>query len=137
MKILRSLLYSPGNRPKLMEKGPNSGADALIFDLEDTVPLDQKAESRRIVPEYIAKFGKDCLIYVRVNALETGMLPDDLDAVVMDGLAGVMVPKTDSVEAVRSVDAMISDAEQARGLPTGKVEIGTSLETARGVHFAY
>jgi citrate lyase subunit beta/citryl-CoA lyase len=51
--ILRSLLYTPGNRPKMLEKAPSFGADALIFDLEDTVPIELKPEGRTITAEYI------------------------------------------------------------------------------------
>ncbi len=137
MNVLRSLLYTPGNRPKMLEKAPNYGADALIFDLEDTVPADQKAEARLITCEYITKYQRDCLIYARVNALETGMLREDLEAVCIDGLRGIMLPKVNSPDTVRTVDAILTDVERSHGLPHGKIEVGISLETARGVYFAY
>ncbi len=137
MKRLRSLLFTPGNRPKMLEKAPSSGADALIFDLEDSVPVSQKAEARIITREYLGRFKKECAIYVRVNALETGMLRDDLEAVMVDGLEGIALPKVDSPDTIRAVDRMMAEVEQARGLPIGKIELSLSLETARGVYFAY
>ncbi len=137
MKILRSLLYSPGNRPKLMEKGPGFGADALIFDLEDRVPRDQKAEARAIARAYIEKLKGKFAIFVRVNGLHSGMIRDDLEAVAIDGLAGIAIPKVESPEMVRAVDALLGEVERARGLPTGSMEISVGLESARAVHFAY
>jgi len=137
VSILRSLLYTPGNRPKMMDKAPGFGADALIFDLEDTVPVDKKAEGRLITGEYIEKFKNDCILYVRVNGMSTGLLQEDLEAVVINGLRGVMLPKASSPDEVRTVDAMITAVEQAHGLPAGKIELGVGLETAKGVYSAY
>jgi citrate lyase subunit beta/citryl-CoA lyase len=65
------------------------------------------------------------------------MLEADVDAVVRPGLTAVSLPKVDTPEQVRELDAAISRVEAARGLPPGRVEIGVSLETARGVYFAY
>lgn len=137
MAILRSLLYSPGNRPKMIEKAATFGADALIFDLEDTVPTDQKAEARAITREYVQKLGGEHVIYVRVNAAETGLLDDDLEEVVVPGLHAVSLPKVDAPEQVRKLDAALTWLEEARFLPPGSVGLSVSLETARGVYLAY
>lgn len=131
------MLYSPGNRPKMIEKAPSYGSDALIFDLEDTVPPDQKAEARTIVAEYLDKFQSDQVMYVRVNGLETGLLQDDLAAVVAPGLAGISVPKVHNPETVRAVAEKLAHWEQVRGLPVGRTELIVSIESARGVVFAY
>ncbi|MFC1798339.1 HpcH/HpaI aldolase/citrate lyase family protein [Thermodesulfobacteriota bacterium] len=137
MRIFRSFLYAAGNQPKQMEKAASSGADALIFDLEDKVPIDQKGVARSITREYIGRLSKKCVIYVRVNSLESGMLLDDLKAVAIDGLEGIRIPKVDSPETVKAVAALLGEVEQAHGLPPGSINLCIGLESARGVHLAY
>jgi len=137
VRALRSLLNTPASRPKMLERAATSGADALVFDLEDSVPQDQKAEARAVAAEYLQRLGAEHVIYVRVNALETGVTELDLDAVVGPGLAGIQLPKADSVDDVARVDGMLSGLEAARGLAPGSVEVVASLETARGVWSAF
>ena len=74
---------------------------------------------------------------MRVNALQTGMLQDDLEAIAVDGLVGIRLPKTESAETIRTVDAMLTELERKRGLPHGSIGISPSLESAKGVWFAY
>ena len=121
----------------MLERAAASGADALIFDLEDSVPLEMKPEARVIARAYIGSLHREHVIYVRVNAIDSGMLESDLDAVVMSGLTGVQLPKVGSAEEIQRVDRILAGLESARGLPLGQVEIVASLETARGVWFAY
>ena len=133
----RSLLIMPANRADMLEKAPSYGADALVFDLEDSVPVTEKPKARELAREYIGMHRAATVIHVRVNALQTGMLEDDLHAVVVEGLAGVRLPKAESAETIRKVDALITALENRRGLRPGSVGIGPSLESAKGVWFAY
>lgn len=133
----RSLLTVPANRPDMLAKAPSYGADALVLDLEDSVPVVEKAAARRHAREFINKRDAEQAIYVRVNALERGMLQDDLGAVVMAGLAGIKHPKTESAETIRTIDAALNDLEHERGLPRGSVSIEVALESAKGVWAAY
>jgi len=89
----RGLLIMRANRADMLAKALSYGADALIFDLEDSVPLAEKPKARELAREYIEKHKANNSIYVRVNSIETGMLQDDLEAVGGDGLAGVKLPK--------------------------------------------
>jgi len=75
--------------------------------------------------------------YVRVNSLGSGMLPDDLEAVAVDGLEGIRIPKVDSPETVKKVDALLDEFEQANELPPGGIKLCIGLETARSVYLAY
>jgi citrate lyase subunit beta/citryl-CoA lyase len=127
----------PANRENMLAKAPTYGADALVFDLEDAVPVVEKARARELAREFIGRLGGQALIYVRVNAFQTGMLEADLDAVVMRGLASIRVPKAESPEDIRQVDALLTHYEAQRGLPANTVEICPSLESAKGVWFAY
>jgi citrate lyase subunit beta/citryl-CoA lyase len=139
MKPLRSLLNVPGNRPDMLRKAPEYGADALILDLEDAVPEAHKADARDVVTSTLAAWvaaGDPPITYVRVNGLETGHLEADLEAIVQPGLEGIQLPKAHDAETVRRVDAELTRLERERGLPF-PVEILVSLESARGVLFAW
>ena len=133
----RSLLTVPANRPDMLAKAPSYGADALVVDLEDSVPVSEKPRARVLAREFIDKHSKDTAIYVRVNALATGMLGDDIEAVAVAGLTGIKHPKAESAETIRTVDAMLTDIERKRGLPQGAIGIEIGLESAKGVWFAY
>ena len=140
MKPLRSLLNVPGNRPEMLRKAPSYGADALILDLEDAVPSDRKVEARETVAAMLADWAGDAdapITYVRVNGLDTGLLEVDLDAIVRPGLEGIQLPKAHDAEIIRRVDAELGRLEREHGLPPDSVEILVSLESARGVLFAW
>lgn len=133
----RSLLIMPANRADMLAKAPSYGADALIFDLEDSVPVAEKPKARKLAREFIERHQAKGAIYVRVNALQTGRLQEDLEAVAVDGLVGIKLPKAESAEAIRAVDAMLTELERSRGLAQGSIGIGPTLESAKGVWFAY
>ena len=133
----RSLLTVPANRADMLAKAASYGADALILDLEDSVPVAEKDKARELARETISRLKAEHMLYVRVNALQTGMLPDDLDAIVVDGLAGVKHPKAESADTIRMVDGMLAELEGKRGLPPGAIGIEVGLESAKGVWFAY
>jgi citrate lyase subunit beta / citryl-CoA lyase len=140
VKPLRSLLNVPGNRPEMLRKAPGYGADALILDLEDAVPDGRKPEARELVAGTLADWaGADDapVTYVRVNGLDTGLLEADLEAVVRPGLEGIQLPKAHDATTVRRVDAELARLERERGLPPDAIEILVSLESARGVLFAW
>jgi citrate lyase subunit beta / citryl-CoA lyase len=137
MKPLRSMLIMPANRADMLAKAPRYGADALVFDLEDSVPIAEKVKARELAREYITKHKAGSAIYVRVNSLQTGLTADDLDAIVTDGLLGIRLTKAETAEGIREVDHMLTDLEQKRGLKVGSIGIGPSLESAKGVWFAY
>jgi citrate lyase subunit beta / citryl-CoA lyase len=133
----RSLLIMPANRHDMLAKAPSYGADALIFDLEDSVPVAEKPKARTLAREFIGKHKAQNTLYVRVNAMQTGLIEEDLDAIVADGLAGIRLPKAESAEHIRTIDALLTRLERERGIPEGTVEISPSFESAKGVWFAY
>jgi len=137
MPLPRSFLYVPANREKFLEKAMGLPADAFIFDLEDSVPVAEKAAARAGVREYAPKFS-DGRVWVRVNGLETGLAEADLDAVIgVAGLAGLFLPKVESREEVVRWDGMIYALEKARGLAQGATRLVLSIESAKGVLNAY
>jgi citrate lyase subunit beta/citryl-CoA lyase len=136
--MLRSLLNVPGNRPDMLAKASSYGADALIIDLEDAVPAAQKVETRVIAAEFVDTFARrGSPVLVRVNGPDTGLMEDDLAAVVQVALTGVQMPKVHSADDVRRVDTALARLEDAAQIPTGQVELLISLESAAAIHFAY
>ena len=133
---LRSWLYAAGNQPRHLAKAFDTGADAVIIDLEDAVPASEKHAARRLCSGVIARHAGDgsrVSLSVRVNAETTGLLADDLAAVVQPGLAGIRLPKVEDADAVKRAADLIARAEAAAGLPDGTVFVVCALETAKGV----
>ena len=136
MRPLRSLLFVPGNKPRMHEKAAGSGADGLILDLEDSVPPAEKPAARPLVREALEKI-QGLALYVRVNGDGTPWLADDLAAVVCSGLAGIMLPKAEHLSTLRMVAELLAAAESRAGLPPGGTEIVLQIETALGVRNTY
>lgn len=136
MRPLRSLLFVPGNKPRMHEKAAGAGVDALILDLEDSVPPAEKPAARSVVREALEKIRAPAL-YVRVNAHGTPWFGDDLAAVVCEGLNGIMLPKVEQVATLHVVSDLLTAAEGRAGLPSGHTEIILQIETALGVRNTY
>lgn len=138
MKLYRSILFVPGNRPDWIDKAPKYGPDALIVDLEDAVPNAEKVEARHTVRAGIERLRERGVpIVVRVNGVNTGLTAEDIEAIVTGGLVAVAIPKLECVEEILKVDAWIELFERKAGLPIGTVEILVLPETARGIMNIY
>ncbi len=134
---MRSFLYIPGNRRKMLDKTASLPADAFILDLEDSVPAADKAEARALVREYAGKVGNG-RAWVRVNSLESGAFADDLDATLgAAGIAGYFVPKIDTVAQVAELDRHLGELERARDVAAGTTKIILTAESARAVLFCH
>lgn len=138
LPIMRSLLFVPGIVPRFFERAPQAGADIVCLDLEDSVPPAEKGRARQIVAEAMDTMPRTGYqLFVRVNGLHTGLLEDDLVAVVKPGLEGISLPKTDSAATVRRVDHYLTILEKERGMAVGTVKIVPYIETAIGVVNAF
>ncbi len=136
MKPLRTALFAPGNRPDRAEKALGLGADAVIIDLEDAVPIAEKESTRPVVKDVLEKHvGKR--IYVRVNALTTPYAKGDVAGVVSKNLTGIMLPKVESADDIFEIDDLLSKAEANAGLKDGSLEVMPICETAKGLEEAY
>jgi citrate lyase subunit beta / citryl-CoA lyase len=129
---LRSLLFAPGNEPRKIAKVATFGADGIILDLEDAVPDAGKAAARELVRAALPGL-RGGFVAVRVNGLHTGLTEGDVAGVVAPGLDGLVLPKTESAEHVRTFDALLGRAEADVGLARGHVKILPLVETARGL----
>lgn len=125
----RSLLFLPADNAKLIEKAHLRGADAVILDLEDAIPLDAKPAARAALPERIGLLaGRGADVLVRINH-DPDMLDADLDAAVQPGVKAVVVPKTEAAEELAGIAAMVAAREQARGLPEGAIGLVALIES--------
>ncbi len=137
-KPLRSVMYVPGNKEDWMRKAPRYGADALILDLEDSVPEAGKAEARGLVRRMLEELGAGGqTLFVRVNRLETGLTAFDLEAVTCPALYGVILPKVQGADEVVEVDVLLKFFERKAGMEIGTVCLDPALETAQGIRHAY
>ena len=137
-KRIRSFLFVPGNKVSMIEKAAGAGADALVLDLEDSVPPDQKIDARNIVAsklEWLASEGQRT--YVRVNRSPHMYDFDDVLALVGPHLEGVMISKTNGPEDIHCIAMMLSEAEFRSGLEIGATQVMPLLETARSMELCY
>lgn len=126
----RSLLFIPANKSDWIRKSPRFAADAIIMDLEDAVPPEQKKSARdsaREGAQFLRTQGIGAL--VRVNALADGGI-DDVLGVMCAGLDAVVLPKLDNVRQIQELADVLSYAEGRAGLAHGSVGIMALPETA-------
>ena len=135
MRPYRSLLFVPAHKEGWAAKAANSGADALILDLEDAVPPDQKTQAREMLPAAIAEarsIRPNIGIVVRTNHWSTEFAPEDYEAVAATDADAVMVPKVQSRDEVVRLDAVLEHVER-RCERNRVIELIATLETAAGV----
>ena len=138
MELLRSLVFVPGNQANMLERATGFPADVIMVDLEDSVPPDEKANARDMATEWVPKLrAMGHRVMVRVNSLDTGLIRDELAAVVGPDLDGVSIGKAESPQDVRDADILISSLEAAVGLERCRVKIIPWIENARAIVNAY
>jgi citrate lyase subunit beta/citryl-CoA lyase len=118
----RALLFTPGDRTDRFGRAARSGADALVFDLEDAVPVAAKDSARENLAAFVTGAGL-IPVLVRVNQAGTPWLDADLAAAAAAGAAGVILPKCEDAAAVRRVGELLP----------AEMEVVPLIETARGV----
>jgi citrate lyase subunit beta/citryl-CoA lyase len=126
---LRSLLFVPGDRPERFAKAAASGADALILDLEDSVAPTRKAEARAAVAEYLAQ-PRTLTLLVRVNPLGSGLIDDDLAAVLLHAPDGLMLPKAEGAASIEAVQADVPILPVATETPAAIFQLGNYAAVA-------
>ena len=134
---MRSMLFVPADSEKKLGKGLETGADALILDLEDSVAAANKAGARETARAFLEAHVPSAdrpLLMVRVNALDTGLTDDDLKAVVAAKPDAIMLPKAESGADVVHLDAKLNALEALAGIAEGHVKIVVvATETAKAV----
>ncbi|QXV99922.1 MULTISPECIES: HpcH/HpaI aldolase/citrate lyase family protein [Rhodococcus] len=135
MKPYRTLLFVPGHKPEWALKALRAGADAIVLDLEDSVPEAEKEAARKTVAETIdavREHDSEVGLFVRPNALGTRSTGADLETVVLPGLTGIFAPKIETVHDVVAYDALLDHFEQRNGADHQHVIV--PVETVKAIH---
>lgn len=114
---LRAMLFVPGHEERKLAKIPELAARSYILDLEDSVPAGAKSQARELVVGALREHGRGSSLWVRVNAAASGLLEEDIRALLVPGLAGIVLPKAASPEDVELVDRLLGSAS-CRLIPT-------------------
>lgn len=126
---MRSFLFVPGDSARKFAKAIGGEADALILDLEDSVAAPAKAEARACVAGMLKAERGDKALFVRVNALDTGMTLADLTAVMPCAPDGIVLPKCEGADDLRKLAHYLAAFEAAHSLPETRI-LAIVTETA-------
>lgn len=135
MKLHRTLLFAPATRPELLAKAQDSQADALIFDLEDSVPLQAKDQAREHVTQAFRQ-GLKKPVFLRLNHPRAGDCRTDLKTLgagPVPNLAGVILPKAESPRDIEQLSLWLSELEASAGWSEGCLKILPLVETCLGL----
>ncbi|MDA1096407.1 MAG: CoA ester lyase [Chloroflexi bacterium] len=132
-------MFVPGNNERFIANATSTAADVVCLDLEDSVAPADKAAARAMVKSALPTVARPdkYLLFVRVNGLDTGLLEDDLVAIMGPHVDGISLPKAHRPEIVLAVDHYLTALEAAAGLPRGRIRIAPWIESAEGVLKAF
>lgn len=123
---IRSLLFAPAVRADLVRKFPATGADAVVIDCEDATPVVAKDQARIDAAHLVAEIGAEIPTLIRINDIDTPWFLDDI-ASLPAGIAGIVLPKAESPEALNMAAGALRDRE------LDGVCVVVGVETALGV----
>ena len=134
----RSMLFLPGNAPKMIINGNYLGSDAVIFDLEDAVAPDQKDAARLLVRNVLRSIEFNLVeTIVRINSIDTAYWQKDINEILPQKPDIIMLPKTGTAQDVLTVDAYLTEMEEKLGYARNTVRLMPLIETALGVENAF
>jgi len=145
-RLLRSWMFVPGDRQRMIDKAMALPVDAIMMDIEDGVAPSEKENARRQIGASLAAIAERLKSepkartparFVRVNAVGSDRFIEDTKAVVRPGLEGLVVPKVDSVAQVRTVEDELGRAEVAHHMPGGTVKLLIAIESPIGLFNAF
>jgi len=138
MARLRSLLFVPGNKENMLEKASGFRPDVFIPDMEDSVPVAEKANAREVIRAFLPKLAQTGVpIMPRVNSLDTEWIEDDLAAVVGPHIYGISVGKVDVPEDIQTIADMLAELEKKAGIEPGTLKMIPWLESAKAIVHCY
>ena len=135
MNLIRSWMFVPGHRQRMIDKALGLNADAIMLDIEDGVAPNEKDSARKNITESLAreKAPGSPARYVRINAIGHARMDADLEAVVRPGLEGLVCPKVDTADDVRKVDEILNEREPKMKLAKGSVKLLIAIESPKGL----
>ena len=135
-QLFRSLIFVPGNNPRFLEKAKKIQADIVCFDLEDSVPDDEKTSARKLIKNALKSRSEySSSIFVRTNSPLSGKIPTDLKEIVQKGIDGIVIPKVNNVAELKKIQKTLSGLEKSKKLKP--IQIIPSIESAEGVVNSY
>ena len=136
--LLRNMMYVPAYKEKFIDKSLTAQADAIIYDLEDSVPVPFKPDARKILKKYIDEGAfKGKTVFVRLNPLESNMLSEDLKYVLHEDIFGFMPSKVYTAADMDYYDKLISQLEAENGIEIGHFKFTPLIETTSAVMDIY
>lgn len=127
--VWRSALYVPANVPRFIDGAHKRGADAIIVDLEDSVPLAERPAARRdliTTAENVARGGADVIVRINRPWRQTML---DLEAAISPRVQALAVTKVDSADHIRLIAEVVSELEAERGMTVGSTQFLALIET--------
>ncbi|HEU5462115.1 MAG TPA: CoA ester lyase [Nitrososphaeraceae archaeon] len=156
--MFRTLLFIPGNNKRFLEKSKFLYPDILCFDLEDSVPLSEKAIARNMIMESFPsnkssdhidsnknnknnintnnKDKESSQLFVRINSFESELFEQDLESVVCESLDGIVIPKVNSATELKKITEIIANLETKRKIKK-TIKLIPSIESSQGVVNSY
>jgi citrate lyase subunit beta/citryl-CoA lyase len=132
--ILRSPLFVPGNKASMLERALTVAPDALVPDMEDSVPAAEKANARETTAKLLPRLAASGRpVIPRVNALDTEWIEADLEAVVGAHIFGISVGKVRGAGDIAAISQVIGKLEARAGLRVGTVHLVPWIETAEAI----
>jgi citrate lyase subunit beta/citryl-CoA lyase len=144
--LIRSWMFVPGDRQKMIDKSMGLAVDAIMMDIEDGVAPAAKDTSRKQIAaaldQITARRKENPALrtparYVRINAVGHERMHADLDHVIRSGLEGLAVPKVDTPEQVKIVEKILDEREPKMGILRGSVRLLCAIESPRGLFNAF
>ena len=133
-RLRRSMLFVPGNNPGMIRDAHIYGSDSIMFDLEDSVSINEKDAARFLVYNALSslRYGNKELV-VRINDLSSGLGIQDLEAIVRAKPDVIRLPKTECAQDVIDCEREIERIEREAGIPVGTTGMMAAIESGRGV----
>ena len=136
-RLRRTMMFVPGNHPKMINNAQIYGANTLIFDLEDSIPMSQKDAARMLVSHALRELEFPCETAIRVNHLSTPYGLADLEAILPAKPNLIRLPKAESAEEIQRISSMIDEVEKKEGFAEGSIRMMAAIETVKGMRQAY
>ena len=136
--LYRSLIFVPGNNKRFVEKAKALTADIICFDLEDSVPLNEKNAARKTIADALTwRTEYKSSFYLRINSLDSNLWLLDLREIIRNGIDGVVVPKVNDEAQIKNIDSQLSEIEDTKSMTKKSIKLIPSIESARGIVNAY
>lgn len=133
MKLLRTMMFVPGNNPGMIIDAGIYPCDCLMFDLEDSVAQTSKIDARFLVQQALLTIDYPQQLVVRINDPYTMQGKEDLEAIVSCRKAVIRLPKTETSDDVRYCAKLIEMIEKKHDMPIGETKMMAAIEGPTGV----